>query len=46
MWNECDTAIFTQLSRMLLGDSRPDEAMRDTTKQIDRIVSRGWVASS
>jgi multiple sugar transport system substrate-binding protein len=46
MWNECDTAIFTQLSRMLVGDSRPDEAMRATTDQINRIVSRGWVASS
>jgi multiple sugar transport system substrate-binding protein len=46
MWNECDTAIFTQLSRMLAGDATPAEAMRATTEQVDRIVARGWVASS
>lgn len=45
MWNECDTATYTELSRMLAGDSTPDEAMRNTTKHIDRIVSRGWVAA-
>ena len=46
MWNECDTTIFTQLSKMVTGAARPDEAMRDATERIDRIVSRGWVASS
>ncbi|HWN33125.1 MAG TPA: extracellular solute-binding protein [Pseudonocardia sp.] len=46
MWNECDTAIFTQLSRMLAGDTTPAEAMRATTDQVNRIVARGWVASS
>jgi len=46
MWNECDTAIFTQLSRMLARDATPAEAMRATTDQVNRIVARGWVASS
>ena len=44
MWNECDTAIYTQLSRMLLDDARPAQAMRDTADRIDRIVARGWVS--
>ncbi|MET9021550.1 extracellular solute-binding protein [Actinopolymorpha sp. NPDC004070] len=44
MWNECDTAIYTQLSRMLLGDAKPAQAMRDTAERIDRIVARGWVS--
>ncbi|MEV0405183.1 extracellular solute-binding protein [Actinoallomurus sp. NPDC050550] len=44
MWNECDTAIYTQLSRMLTGDASPEEAMRATKKRIDRIVARGWEA--
>lgn len=44
MWNECDTAIYTQLSRMLAGDASPQEAMRDTAARFDRIVGRGWYA--
>lgn len=44
MWNECDTAIYTQLSRMLAGDASPEEAMRETAARIDRIVGRGWYA--
>lgn len=44
MWNECDTAIYTQLSRMLAGDASPEEAMRDTAARFDRIVGRGWYA--
>ncbi|MEQ4206670.1 sugar ABC transporter substrate-binding protein [Actinopolymorpha sp. B9G3] len=43
MWNECDTAIYTQLSRMLVGDATPAEAMRETASRFDRIVARGWV---
>ncbi len=42
MWNECDTAIYTQLSRMLVGDATPAEAMRETAKRFDRIIARGW----
>ncbi|GAA0513287.1 ABC transporter substrate-binding protein [Saccharopolyspora subtropica] len=45
MWNECDTAIYTQLSRMLVGDATPEEAMRETAERIDRITARGWVAA-
>ncbi|RZQ64071.1 extracellular solute-binding protein [Amycolatopsis suaedae] len=44
MWNECDTAIYTELSRMLAGDSTPAEAMRAATTRIDRIVARGWTS--
>jgi multiple sugar transport system substrate-binding protein len=44
MWNECNTAVFTQLSRMLTGATSPDEAMRSITSRVDRIVARGWVA--
>lgn len=45
MWNECDTAMYTELSRMLAGDVAPRRAMRDARDHIDRIVSRGWVAA-
>lgn len=44
MWNECNTAIFTQLSRMLTGGASPEEAMRSIKSRVDRIVTRGWVA--
>lgn len=44
MWNECDTAIYTQLSRMLAGEVTPEEAMRETATRFDRIVGRGWTA--
>jgi multiple sugar transport system substrate-binding protein len=29
-WNECDTVIFTQLSKMLAGQQAPDSCMRNT----------------
>ena len=29
-WNECDTAIFTQLSKMLAGQQEPEACMRKT----------------
>jgi multiple sugar transport system substrate-binding protein len=29
-WNECDTAIFTQLSKMLAGQQAPEACMRNT----------------
>ncbi|GHD05403.1 extracellular solute-binding protein [Zhihengliuella salsuginis] len=44
MWNECDTALFTELSRMLAGQKTAREAMEDATSRIDGIVARGWVA--
>jgi multiple sugar transport system substrate-binding protein len=44
MWNECDTAIFTSLSKMIAGQQSPKEAMVDTADKFDRVVSRGWFA--
>jgi multiple sugar transport system substrate-binding protein len=44
MWNECDTTIYTELSRMLAGDATPAEAMREANQRIDRITARGWVS--
>jgi multiple sugar transport system substrate-binding protein len=44
MWNECDTALFTELSRMLAGQQSPRAAMERTARRFDQIVSRGWVA--
>ncbi|WP_200939262.1 extracellular solute-binding protein [Arthrobacter sp. Leaf337] len=44
MWNECDTALFTELSRMLAGQQNPKEAMTRAADRIDHIVERGWVA--
>ncbi|WP_199434377.1 extracellular solute-binding protein [Qaidamihabitans albus] len=44
MWNECDTAIYTQLSRMLAGDVSPAGAMRESTARFNRIIDRGWAA--
>ncbi len=29
-WNECDTAIFTQLSKMLAGQQGPEQCMKNT----------------
>ncbi|MGK5531033.1 extracellular solute-binding protein [Streptomyces sp. URMC 129] len=43
MWNECDTALYTQLSRLVAGDASPADAMRSAADRIDRIVARGWV---
>lgn len=44
MWNECDTAIFTELSRLVAGGSTPGGAMSAIRDRVDRIVSRGWSA--
>jgi len=42
-WNECDTAIFTQLSKMLAGQVDPEACMRNTkegfVKAIDNAES-------
>jgi len=43
MWNACDTAIFTELSKMIAGQS-PQETMDNATERFDQIVERGWVA--
>ncbi|WP_051831524.1 extracellular solute-binding protein [Streptomyces violens] len=44
MWGECDTAVYTQLSGLVAGDSSPRATMRATAERIDRITARGWVA--
>ncbi len=44
MWNECDTALFTELSRMIAGQQSPELAMARAADRIDRIVERGWFA--
>jgi multiple sugar transport system substrate-binding protein len=44
MWNACDTAIFTGLSKMIAGQQNPASTMQDITERIDGIVERGWVA--
>jgi multiple sugar transport system substrate-binding protein len=44
MWNACDTAIFTEVSKMVAGQSTPEDAMTGCAQRFDRIVDRGWVA--
>lgn len=44
MWNACDTAMFTELSRMVVGEQTPRETMTAATERIDSIVERGWRA--
>jgi len=40
-WNECDTAIFTGLSKMLAGSQSPEETMHAMKKDLDGINSKG-----
>jgi multiple sugar transport system substrate-binding protein len=44
MWNACDTAIFTGLSKMIVGQQDPATTMQDTAERFDGIVARGWQA--
>ncbi len=44
MWNECDTALFTELSRMAAGQQSPKAAMTRAADRVDSIVARGWSA--
>lgn len=37
-WNEVDTVVFTQLSKMLAGQMGPEEAMQGAKQRIDSIV--------
>jgi len=39
-WVAVDTAIFTHLSKMLIGEETPEEAMKKAAVEIDRIT--GW----
>lgn len=44
MWNACDTAIFTEISKMIAGESNPQDTMASATERFNDIVERGWVA--
>jgi multiple sugar transport system substrate-binding protein len=37
-WNECDTIIFTELSKMLAADKSPEQAMQDAKESFDRAT--------
>ena len=37
-WNECDTIIFTELSKMLAGDKSPEQAMKYAKAGFDRAT--------
>jgi multiple sugar transport system substrate-binding protein len=37
-WNECDTTIYTVLSRMLAGNKNPEQAMQDAKRGFDQIT--------
>lgn len=39
-WNECDTIIFTELSKMLAGSKTPEEAMRSAKRSFDETQQR------
>lgn len=37
-WNQVDTVVFTELSKMLAGQQSPSAAMKSAKQQIDKIV--------
>ena len=37
-WNECDTTIFTQLSKMLAGQQGPEDCMRNTKEGFEKAI--------
>lgn len=37
-WNECDTTIYTELSKMLAGQKKPEQAMRDAKQGFDQAT--------
>ena len=37
-WNQVDTVVFTELSKMLAGQQSPSTAMKSAKQQIDKIV--------
>ena len=39
-WNECDTIIFTELSRMLVSGKSPEAAMRSAKQGFDEANTR------
>ena len=39
-WNECDTVIFTQLSKMLAGQQEPEQCMRKAKEGFEGAIDR------
>jgi multiple sugar transport system substrate-binding protein len=39
-WNECDTAIYTEVSKMLAGQKSPEEAMKTAKRYFDEAQTR------
>ena len=39
-WNECDTAIYTEVSKMLAGQKSPEEAMKTAKMYFDEAQTR------
>jgi multiple sugar transport system substrate-binding protein len=39
-WNECDTVIFTQLSKMLAGQQGPEQCMRNAKEGFEGAIDR------
>jgi multiple sugar transport system substrate-binding protein len=39
-WNECDTAIYTEVSKMLAGQKTPEQAMMTAKKYFDEAQAR------
>jgi multiple sugar transport system substrate-binding protein len=39
-WNECDTVIFTQLSKMLAGQQDPEQCMRNAKDGFEAAIDR------
>ena len=39
-WNECDTAIYTEVSKMLAGQKTPEQAMKTAKKYFDEAQAR------
>ena len=37
-WNECDTIIYTELSKMLVGQKDPEQAMKDAKNGFDQAT--------
>jgi len=39
-WNECDTAIYTEVSKMLAGQKSPEQAMKTAKQYFDEAQTR------
>jgi hypothetical protein len=39
-WNECNTAIYTEVSKMLAGQKTPEQAMKTAKRYFDEAQAR------